>query len=85
MDYELKAEQHFFATSHGKSPFDGIGDIIKFLLARTSLQKTLILRINEMYEWSASYIDCVKFFKVTESDVEKHIDTFDLENRYSQK
>ena len=39
-----------------------------------------------MYEWSAStHIDGIKFFKVAESDVERHINTFDLENRYSQK
>ena len=38
-----------------------------------------------MYEWSASHIDGVKFFKVTENEVESHINTFDLENRYSQK
>ena len=38
-----------------------------------------------MYEWSASHIDGVKFFKVTENEVESHINTFDIENRYSQK
>ena len=38
-----------------------------------------------MYEWSASHIDGIKFFKVTESDVERLIDTIDLENRYYQK
>ena len=85
MDYELKSEGHFFATSHGKSPCDGIGVFGKHLLARASLQNTLILNINEMYEWSASHIDGTKFFKVTESDIERHINTFDFENRYSQK
>ena len=38
-----------------------------------------------MYEWSASHINGIKFFKVAESDFERHINTFDLENRYSQK
>ena len=85
MDYELKAEWHFFATSHGRSPCDGIGGTVKHSLARASLQNTSILDINEMYEWSASHIDDIKFFKVTESDVERHFDTFDLEKRYSQK
>ena len=84
-DYELKAEWHFFAISHGKSPCDGIGGTVKCLIARASLQNTPILNINEMYEWSASHIDDVKFFKVTENEVESHINTFDLENRYSQK
>ena len=85
MDYELKAEWHFFATSHEKTPSGGIGGTMKYLLARTSLQNASILNINEMYEWSASHNDGIKFFKVTESDVERLIDTFDLENRYYQK
>ena len=84
-DYELKAALHFFATSHGKSPCDGIGGTVKRLIARASLQNTPILNINEMYEWSTSHIDGVKIFKVTENEVESHINTFDLENRYFQK
>ena len=38
-----------------------------------------------MYEWSTSHVDGVKIFKVTENEVESHINTFDLENRYSKK
>ena len=32
-DFGVKAEWHFFATSHGKSPCDGIGGTIKRLVA----------------------------------------------------
>ena len=77
-DYELKAAWHFFATSHGKSSCHSTGGTVKHLIAKASLQNTPILNINEMYKWSTSHIDGVKFFKVTES----HINTFDLENRY---
>ena len=37
MDHGLSAEWHFFATSHGKSPCDGIGGTVKRLVARASL------------------------------------------------
>ena len=37
-DFNLKAEHHFFATSHGKSPCDGIGGTIKREAANTSLR-----------------------------------------------
>ena len=47
MDYELKAEWHFFHTSHGKNPCNGIGGTVKHLLARASLQNISILKINE--------------------------------------
>ena len=39
-DHGNEAEWHFFATSHGKSPCDGIGGTVKRLVARASLQAT---------------------------------------------
>ena len=38
-DFNLKANWTFFATSHGKSPYDGIGGTVKRLTARDSLQR----------------------------------------------
>ena len=53
-DYGLLAEWHFFATSHGKSPCDGLGGTTKRLVARASLQATLenqILTPHQMFQW----------------------------------
>ena len=50
-DHGLKVEWHFFATSHRKSPCDGI---VKRLVARASLQATVdhhILTAREMFKW----------------------------------
>ena len=38
-DFEMSAEWHFFATSHGKGPCDGVGGTVKRLAARASLQR----------------------------------------------
>ena len=38
-DFDMKAEWHFFATSHGKVPCDGLGGTIKRLAAKASLQR----------------------------------------------
>jgi len=38
LDYSVKAEWNFFATSHGKIPCDGIGGTVMRLAARASLQ-----------------------------------------------
>ena len=38
-DFGVRAEWHFFATSHGKGPSDGIGGTIKREAARASLQR----------------------------------------------
>ena len=35
----MSAEWHFFATSHGKGPCDGLGGTLKRLAARASLQR----------------------------------------------
>ena len=37
-DFGIKAEWHYFATSHGKSACDGVGGTVKRLAARASLQ-----------------------------------------------
>ena len=37
-DFGIEAVWHFFATSHGKSPCDGLGGTVKRLNARASLQ-----------------------------------------------
>ena len=39
MDFEVKCEWHFFATSHGKSACDGIGGVVKRITAKASLQR----------------------------------------------
>lgn len=39
-DFGIPAEWHFFATSHGKSPCDGVGGTVKRIAARASLQAT---------------------------------------------
>ena len=41
VDFSIKAEWIFFATSHGKSPCDGIGAVVKLHTAKRSLQRPL--------------------------------------------
>ena len=38
-DFWVQAEWHFYVTSHGKGPCDGIGGTIKCLAATASLQR----------------------------------------------
>ncbi len=71
----LLAEWHFFATSHGKSPCDGIGGTVKRLAARASLQSTTtghILSPLQLYSWAESHVTGIKFFFVTKEQVENH-------------
>ncbi|XP_044583003.1 uncharacterized protein LOC123264021 isoform X1 [Cotesia glomerata] len=55
-DFDIPAEWHFFATAHGKGPCDGIGDILKRLAARASLQLAVDKQITTpigLYEWTS--------------------------------
>lgn len=73
-DFGVHAEWHFFATSHGKSPCDGIGGTVKRLAARASLQSCTthhILTPQELYQWAEKYINGIKFFFVPQSQVER--------------
>jgi len=84
-DFQLDAEWHFFATSHGKSPRDGIGSTVNRLTARASLQATVDHQIttpHDMFLWAEKNIDGIKFFYVTGDNVRDNEKQFDLDNRY---
>ena len=61
MDFQAQAEWHFFATSHGKGPCDGVGGTIKRLAAYASLQGTQITSPRELYEWAKSNVTGILF------------------------
>ena len=39
VDFGFEAEWHFFATSHGKGPCDGVGGLLKRMATKASLQR----------------------------------------------
>jgi hypothetical protein len=85
-DHGLDAEWNFFATSHGKSPCDGIGGTVKRLVARASLQATVdnhILTAIQMFNWASEHIDGVKFLFVSADDVTDNSVHFDLPSRFA--
>lgn len=58
-DFEIDAEWHFFATSHGKSPCDAIGSTFK-RYARIYNMKNAMNPINnakELYDWAKKKTD----------------------------
>ena len=74
-DFGIKAKWNFFATSHGKSPCDGIGGTVKRLVRRASLQATNtnhILTPLQLYNWSRQHIYNVHFIYISSEDVASH-------------
>ena len=58
-DFGIEAEWHFFATSHGKGPYDGISGTVKRLVARASLQAATaeqILTPPDLFSWVVTNI-----------------------------
>lgn len=54
-DFQIKAEWHFFATSHGRGPSDGLGGTIKRLASRSNLQLPTEQQIEtpeDMCKWA---------------------------------
>ena len=85
-DHAYEAEWNFFATSHGKSPCDGLGGTIKRLVARASLQAVTnnqILTPSQMFTWANQNIKGIKFFYVSSDDVQANAEQFQLEDRFS--
>ena len=85
-DHGLKAEWHFFATSHGKSPCDGVGGTVKRLVARASLQATVeghILTPFQMFNWATTHISGITFHFVSKEDVAENAIKYDLVQRFT--
>lgn len=73
-DFGMPAEWHFFATSHGKGPCDGVGGTVKRLAARCSLQRSYdnqILTPRQLYEFGCSQIPTINFYYATVEQYER--------------
>ncbi|KAJ4440634.1 hypothetical protein ANN_08781 [Periplaneta americana] len=55
-DFQVAAEWHFFATSHGKSLCDSVGGTLKRLAVHANLWGTQITDSKELYEWAKTNI-----------------------------
>ena len=65
----------FYATSHGKSPFEGIGSTIKRLVVRVSLLATKegqILTPMQLYSWANEHVTGIKVMLVSKQDIAEH-------------
>ena len=54
----------FFARSHDKGAYDGLGGTVKHLAARASLQRPYdeqIMTPRQLFEWASSSIPAVSF------------------------
>ncbi len=73
LDFDLDAEWHFFATSHGKGPCDAAGGSIKRIVTKASLQKTIknhILTPEDMFIFCKENIKNIIFFYVSKEQIE---------------
>ena len=71
IDFGIDAEWGFFATSHGKSPCDGIGGTVKRKVLRASLQRPInnqILTFSAVVDFCNSSIAGVIFMVVQKQD-----------------
>ena len=72
-DFNVQAEWHFFATSHGKGPCNGLGGTVKHLATKASLPRAFEDQIQsaiELYEWAKGAIPSIHFQYVTTADYE---------------
>ena len=86
-DFQIDCSWSFFATSHGKSPCDGLGGTLKRLAARASLQRPTteqILSAEQLLEFCQKEVPGIKVFfisKLSMESVRKNLKgRFDLTN-----
>ena len=71
-DFRVKCEWNFFATSYGKSPCDGIGETVKRLVTRASLQRPTsnqILTADKMFEICVEEIKGIDFLFLKNQEI----------------
>lgn len=76
-DFGMPAEWHFFATSHGKGPCDGIGGTVKRLATRASLQRPYdqqILTPLQLFQFAKSSIANINVVYSTIDDYNQESD-----------
>ena len=74
-EFNLEAIWNFFATSHGKSPCDGIGGTVKRMTARESLTRPYqnqILSADDMFNFCCANIPSIIFKFVKKDEMEQH-------------
>ena len=72
-DFDIGASWSFFATSHGKSPCDGIGGVVKRKLSQVSLTRKAsepILSSSSAFECCKKEFKLITFFHFDKTDVE---------------
>lgn len=67
-DFNIKAEWHFHATSHGKGACDGVGGTFKRGAYRYSLTKGSIQTPQQLYEWAKSWESTMHFEYATKQE-----------------
>lgn len=83
IDIGMPAEWHFFATSHGNGPCDGVGGTVKCLAARASLQRPYdnqIMTAHHLFLIAQSEIPSVNFYFATTEEYQQEAAL--LYNRY---
>ena len=71
-DFSMDAEWIFFATSHDKSPCDGVGGFINCYVVKHSLQRPLhdqILSYQSMFDLCVREIPFITFFGVSQEEM----------------
>lgn len=74
-DFGVEAEWHFFATSHGKGPCDGVGGSVKRLAARASLQRPYdgqIMTPHDLFAWAQENLPVISFVFVPQEEIDAH-------------
>ena len=84
-DFNMDAEWILFATSHGRSPCDGVGGFVKCYVVKSSLQSSLrdqILNYQSMLDLCVREISSITSFSVSQEEMVNV--RADLEDRFAK-
>ena len=73
-DFNVPAEWHFFATSHGKTAADGVAGTLKRLATKASLQHpdgNQMLNAKQLFDFAVRDIKGISFCHITSNEHKK--------------
>ncbi|CAF4947457.1 unnamed protein product [Pieris macdunnoughi] len=73
-DFQIPAEWHYFATSHGKGPSDGLGGTLKRKVDRANLQSKADDQIqtpDELFQWAKENVHGINCDFVSNEQIQR--------------
>ena len=82
--FGVKIQWHFFATSHGKGPVDGIGGTVKRVVEnRVRIRSAIVQNAHSFVRVANEHTEKIQVIEMTQADIDQNAKNMDLSELWS--